>query len=1153
MNMNNFCRVCGSALKGNQRRWIFGKQQHSFGSRSSLISADGTWSSSPSLESISSQSMSVFPAQKIDLLAVLTHVLGREIQRKDGRGEFLCSKCVSVLERIFKFDTVIARVRALSLENLQRLASEKENLSHWMAGLYNRRHQLKKSSSTSSVDSISNEAQDSYQEMLRCNMALSDFEWWSEKWDVCPHYRKTGKSCRNGKSCEGCNVLRVSDSDYESVCGIPRRLSHKVQNSSLPSPLPLSRDKSRSMPLDWLNPSVSGSSKAGRESRSSVGDSHQSLNCESLEAVSRTNSVISLDSSNILDSFEWPLSPGVTSPFLTEVLSKVKEIEYRPVSSPPHCRIPVRSNNRELKLRTPKSRSVSEAMDTEKCQEQTVNRALNFELEFDESKVEKADVFIEHHEFLPFSSATPAERQLLQVSVRQLIGQLEHAHAKIRSLDQKHSDETEQQSEEENVAEIKELKKQLNDLHASSTEKDKDLSNLALVLQKNQELFEALHSDLLQKDNALNEQLNILRRERESWMHRDSVITGLLKEKDQLLCTQQLALENSYRNVQALSDSVISQRVSGSETSALLASQLEEKEAILHQILEEQKDQEDAHWKQVKQLLTALENREKILQDQSARHAEALSGITQELREAHKKLRKYEKEIQKHEKKVNMWEREKRKLNFALRQTYQIFQQKSEVCIRRERRGVIEHTVKRAPTRREQTHGVPVRRQLVTRSAPLRLISMLPGHWLVLLWSFTEIERTDSDSHTLEFIFTAISSSEDLPEFMSAVILDGQQISYYDSKSRQISHKQTWMKQKMYQFNAHSSGVCLSVENLFKSKLQALVMRSNHSSGIHVLQRSLGCDVEDGVLKQGFLLYGYNGEDLIGFSKDRLQWFPAIPEAYFLKREWDKDRMSNKDYKDFLDSKCVEILKKHVENKKIQEVTPEMKAFSRKTKDGHRVHLTCLATGLNHQNIKSSWYKNGAPLRNKSQSAKILPNGDGTFQIRDTLEIDHADNNNYSCEVERSTVNFVSSGDRTREPERESGGSPSWEATDRDRDADRDRDRERERDRDKDRDRDSIGGFRNHDRDWDRDRDRGRRERERDRDRERDRERDRDQDRDREREQPFRRSDSFPDRRPPRKGNTLYVHGAGMSEESLRSAFSAHGNIIDLSMDSPRK
>lgn len=48
-------------------------------------------------------------------------------------------------------------------------------------------------------------------------------------------------------------------------------------------------------------------------------------------------------------------------------------------------------------------------------------------------------------------------------------------------------------------------------------------------------------------------------------------------------------------------------------------------------------------------------------------------------------------------------------------------------------------------------------------------------------------------------------------------------------------------------------------------------------------------------------------------------------------------------------------------------------------------------------------------------------------------------------------------------------------------------------------------------------------------------------------------SDSFPDRRPPRKGNTLYVYGVGMSDESLRAAFSVCGNIIDLSMDPQRK
>ncbi|XP_050163629.1 negative elongation factor E [Myiozetetes cayanensis] len=56
----------------------------------------------------------------------------------------------------------------------------------------------------------------------------------------------------------------------------------------------------------------------------------------------------------------------------------------------------------------------------------------------------------------------------------------------------------------------------------------------------------------------------------------------------------------------------------------------------------------------------------------------------------------------------------------------------------------------------------------------------------------------------------------------------------------------------------------------------------------------------------------------------------------------------------------------------------------------------------------------------------------------------------------------------------------------------------------------------------------------------------------RERDGAFRRSDSFPERRPPRKGNTLYVHGAELSPELLRAAFGPFGAIIDLSMDAPR-
>ncbi|XP_053908060.1 negative elongation factor E [Cuculus canorus] len=60
------------------------------------------------------------------------------------------------------------------------------------------------------------------------------------------------------------------------------------------------------------------------------------------------------------------------------------------------------------------------------------------------------------------------------------------------------------------------------------------------------------------------------------------------------------------------------------------------------------------------------------------------------------------------------------------------------------------------------------------------------------------------------------------------------------------------------------------------------------------------------------------------------------------------------------------------------------------------------------------------------------------------------------------------------------------------------------------------------------------------------------EERSRDRDGAFRRSDSFPERRPPRKGNTLYVYGAELSPELLRTAFAPFGAIIDLSMDAPR-
>lgn len=258
------------------------------------------------------------PSKGMDLLSVLTHILGQSVPRGNERGEFVCGKCVCVLERVFKYDSVIARVRVLSSERLQKLMQERDKIRQWVHQSYCQRHPQDFQSRGSTSEEDGELEKEGYREMLKENMALSEYECWSEKWDTCPYFIRTGKRCRKGKGCEGCDSLRVSDSDYESVCGVPRHLPFQPFS-------PLSRDKSRSMPLHWHKvPSInsSPSSLAG--------------SCLSLHASSRTESIQSLDSLDGNDPFDSP--GGQTANF---VLKELRSIEGKLLSSPSGSRIPI--------------------------------------------------------------------------------------------------------------------------------------------------------------------------------------------------------------------------------------------------------------------------------------------------------------------------------------------------------------------------------------------------------------------------------------------------------------------------------------------------------------------------------------------------------------------------------------------------------------------------------------------------------------------------------------------------------------------------------------------------------------------------------------------------------------------------------------------
>ncbi|XP_059333746.1 myomegalin isoform X3 [Ammospiza nelsoni] len=194
--MKENCRICGRELCGNQRRWIF------------------------------------HTAAKLNLQVLLSHVLGRELCR-DGRSEFACSKCAFMLDRIYRFDTVIARIEALSIERLQKLLLEKDRLKFCIASMYRRNNDdssTEDRAGEGTVD-LSNLPDARYAALLQEDFTYSGFEYWmdQEEHGLEPHscHGSEGAGSRP-RRCRGCAALRVADADYEAICKVPRKVARSI-------------------------------------------------------------------------------------------------------------------------------------------------------------------------------------------------------------------------------------------------------------------------------------------------------------------------------------------------------------------------------------------------------------------------------------------------------------------------------------------------------------------------------------------------------------------------------------------------------------------------------------------------------------------------------------------------------------------------------------------------------------------------------------------------------------------------------------------------------------------------------------------------------------------------------------------------------------
>ncbi|XP_067334638.1 major histocompatibility complex class I-related gene protein-like isoform X1 [Channa argus] len=281
---------------------------------------------------------------------------------------------------------------------------------------------------------------------------------------------------------------------------------------------------------------------------------------------------------------------------------------------------------------------------------------------------------------------------------------------------------------------------------------------------------------------------------------------------------------------------------------------------------------------------------------------------------------------------------------------------------------------------------------------------------LVLLLVFLPL--TQSVKHSLLYFLTTSPGVQTFPEFVAVSVVDGVQVGYCDSDIKTAEPRQDWVKKLVEddpQQKQWHIQTCIRAHQDLKALLETLKQQLDPTGGVHVLQEMSGCKWDSETKEvDGYEQYSYDGEDVITLNLKAQTWlFSEL--AVRLKPTWDKDKNRLLHSNTVLSNICPEWLKKYLDygNSSLQRTVRPSVSLLQKSPSSP---VSCHATGFYPDRATMFWRKDGQELHEDADHGEILPNHDGTFQMRVDLKLSSVkpeDWRKYDCVFNLSGVEDI--------------------------------------------------------------------------------------------------------------------------------------------------